>query len=73
MRRTLGEVPCGNLRPRVAIVRCMNTFDEDSEAEALRDDQPRAGQLEKTDIDADELLDGEVDAEGASAIRHRNE
>ncbi len=51
----------------------MNTFDEDSEAEQLLDDQPSAGQIEKTDIESDELLDGDVDAEGAAAIHHRNE
>ncbi len=31
------------------------------------------GVLETTDIDADEMLDGEVDAGGAAAIDHRNE
>jgi hypothetical protein len=51
----------------------MNTFDEDSEAQQLLDDEPKRGQLEKTDIDSDELLDGDVDADGAAAIRHRNE
>jgi len=52
----------------------MNTFDEDSEAQQLlEDDEPRPGQLERTDIDSDELLDGDVDADGAAAIRHRNE
>jgi hypothetical protein len=51
----------------------MNTFDEDAEAEALLDDEPGPGELEHTDIDSDERLDGEVDAHGAAAIRHRNE
>jgi hypothetical protein len=45
----------------------------DSEAEELRDEQPSPGQIERTDIDSDELLDGDVDAEGAGAIQHRNE
>jgi hypothetical protein len=51
----------------------MNTFDEDSEAEQLLEDAPRRGQLERTDIDSDELLDGDVDAAGAAAIPRRNE
>jgi hypothetical protein len=40
--------------------------------EETEDDDDR-GELEQTDIDSDELLDGEVDADGASAIPHRNE
>jgi hypothetical protein len=51
----------------------MNTFDEDSETQQLLDDEPRRGELERTDIDSDEQLDGDVDAAGAAAIRHRNE
>jgi len=51
----------------------MNTFDQDSEAEQLLDDEPRLGQLERTDIDSDERQDGDVDAEGAAAIPRRNE
>ncbi len=51
----------------------MNTFDENSEADALLDEEPRPGTVERTDLDPDELLDGEVDADGAAAIRHRNE
>jgi len=51
----------------------MNTFDGESEAEQILDDQPRAGQIERTDIESDELLDGDVDADGAAAIHHRNE
>jgi hypothetical protein len=43
----------------------------DPDEESSDDDD--LGQLERTDIDSDELLDGEVDAEGAGAIRHRNE
>ena len=31
------------------------------------------GMLERTDIDADEEQDGDVDAEGASAIPRRND
>jgi hypothetical protein len=37
------------------------------------DQDDDAGVVETTDIDSDEGLDGDVDAEGASAIRHRNE
>lgn len=51
----------------------MNTFDEDSEAERPRDDEPRRGELEKTDIDSDEDLDGDVDTDGGAAIRNRND
>jgi len=38
-----------------------------------RDRDDGAGVIETTDIDSDERLDGDVDAEGASAIPHRNE
>jgi hypothetical protein len=40
-----------------------DTLDQDDDSEVF----------ERTDIDADELRDGDVDADGASAIRHRNE
>jgi hypothetical protein len=48
----------------------METSDSD---EWPRDRDDEAGVIETTDIDSDEILDGEVDAEGASAIPHRNE
>jgi hypothetical protein len=43
------------------------------DGEEESDDDDSLGELERTDIDSDELLDGQVDADGASAIRHRNE
>jgi hypothetical protein len=51
----------------------MNSFDEESEAQQIRDDEPRPGELERTDIDSDEELDGEVDAKGGAEVRRRNE
>jgi hypothetical protein len=40
----------------------------DEETDDLADDSD----LEETDIEADELRDGDVDADGASAIPRRN-
>ena len=50
----------------------MDPSDGEDAAESLEEDDD-AGQLEKTDIDSDESMDGEVDADGASAIRRRND
>ena len=50
----------------------MDSFDEESESQDLaHDDDP--DQLEVTDIAADEEMDGDVDADGGSAISRRNE
>ena len=51
----------------------MDSFDDLSESDhdAERDDA--SGQLEVTDIESDEHMDGDVDADGASAIPRRNE
>jgi hypothetical protein len=51
----------------------LNTIDDDFEAQQDLDDEPRRGEIERTDIEADEVLDGDVDAAGAAVIRHRNE
>jgi hypothetical protein len=51
----------------------MSAFDDDAAAERLRDDEPATAGLERTDIDSDEELDGEVDADGAAVIGDRNE
>ena len=45
---------------------------DDSEAQALLHDDAE-GELEVTDIASDEERDGDVDADGGSAISRRNE
>jgi len=46
---------------------------DDPALEPVLDRDDDSGIMEDTDIDSDELLDGEVDADGASAIPRRNE
>lgn len=50
----------------------MDSFDETSEAQSIEHDEDDE-ELEVTDIASDEQRDGDVDADGASAIRRRNE
>lgn len=50
----------------------MNSFDEGSEAQDLEHDDD-SEELEVTDIASDEQMDGDVDADGGSAISRRNE
>jgi hypothetical protein len=52
--------------------RSMDTFDEESETQDLEHDDD-AERLEVTDIASDEEMDGDVDADGGSAISRRNE
>lgn len=52
--------------------RRMDSFDEVSEARSLEHDEDDE-ELEVTDIASDEEQDGDVDADGASAIPRRNE
>jgi hypothetical protein len=51
----------------------MDTSPEEDSPDAPRDQDDDAGVVETTDIDSDEDLDDEVDAEGGSAIPYRNE
>jgi hypothetical protein len=51
----------------------MDRSPQENSSEEPRDQDDDAGVVETTDIDSDEDLDDEVDAEGASAIPHRNE
>jgi hypothetical protein len=48
----------------------MNESEDDPDEERPEGD---GAELEETDIDSDEQLDGEVDAGGAAAISRRNE